>query len=148
MFACSNVLLNRLGPLPATPKILAMFSGCMLLGGLLAVSMWQAGVGGVPGLPQAGGWMAIVALVSLQLMICNIFLQYGAPRMSANTLALLMSLEVLFAAVSAAALGAGSLGGRVLAGGALVVGAALLEAHDHLGRLRRRNHPAAQTSLP
>ena len=59
-----------------------------------------------------------------------------------------MSLEVLFAAVSAAALGAGSLGGRVLAGGALVVGAALLEAHDHLGRLRRRNHPAAQTSLP
>ena len=148
VFACSNVLLNRLGPLPATPKILAMFSGCMLLGGLLAVSMWQAGVGGVPGLPQAGGWMAIVALVSLQLMICNIFLQYGAPRMTANTLALLMSLEVLFAAVSAAALGAGSLGGRVLAGGALVGGAALLEAHDHLGRLRRRNHPAAQTSLP
>ena len=147
-FACSNVLLNRLGKITAPPKILAMFSGCMLLGGLLAVSMWQAGVGGVPGLPHAGGWMAIVALVSLQLMICNIFLQYGAPRMSANTLALLMSLEVLFAAVSAAALGAGSLGGRVLAGGALVVGAALLEAHDHLGRLRRRNHPAAQTSLP
>jgi drug/metabolite transporter (DMT)-like permease len=138
VFACSNVLLNRLGPLPATSKILAMFSGCMLLSGLLAVSMWQTGVGGVSALPPMGGWVMIVALVSLQLMLCNIFLQYGAPRMSANTLALLMSLEVLFATVSAAALSAGSLGGRVLVGGMLVVGAALLEAHHHLGRLRAR----------
>lgn len=29
------------------------------------------------GLPQAGGWMAIVLLVSLQLMICNIFCSTG-----------------------------------------------------------------------
>ncbi|MFV0600675.1 MAG: DMT family transporter [Brachymonas sp.] len=147
VFACSNVLLNRLGPLPATPKILAMFSGCMLLSGVLAVSMWLAGVGGVSALPPIGGWVAIVALVSLQLMVCNIFLQYGAPRMSANTLALLMSLEVLFATVSAAALGAGSLGSRVLVGGVLVVGAALLEAHHHLGR-RRACRPTTQTGLP
>ena len=124
-FACSNVLLNRLGKIAAPPKILAMFSGCMLLSGVMAVTM-----------SHLGSWYGFVVLAALQLMICNICLQYGAPRMSANTLALLMSLEVLFAAVSSAMLGVGTLDARVLFGGILVVGAALLEAYDHLNSAR------------
>lgn len=144
VFACANVLLNRLGAVPTSQKILAMFSGCMLLSGLLAVTMWSLGLAQVQGLPPPGSWLALVALVSAQLMICNICLQYGAPRMSTNTLALLMSLEVLFAAVSSATLGAGTLDTRVLLGGLLVVGAALLETLDHLGR--KCHDPAPDTS--
>ena len=135
-FACSNVLLNRLGKITAPPKILAMFSGCMLLSGVLAVTMWQLGIGQVQLPPALGSWYGFVAIAALQLVICNLCLQYGAPRMSANTLALLMSLEVLFAAVSSAMLGVGTLDARVLFGGVLVVGAALLEAYDHLNSAR------------
>ena len=142
VFACANILLNRLGTVATAPKILAMFCGCMLLSGALALTMWTLGLAGVQGLPPAGGWLAFVALAGLQLILCNICLQYGAPRMSTNTLALLMSLEVLFAAASSAALGAGTINTRVLLGGMLVVGAALLEAHDHLGR--KRKDPALQ----
>ena len=66
--------------------------------------------------------------------------------MSANTLALLMSLEVLFAAVSSAMLGAGTLDARVLLGGTLVIGAALLEARDHLSSSRLQR-PASHDGL-
>ena len=102
-----------------------MFSGCMLLSGVLAVTMWQLGIGQVQLPPALGSWYGFVAIAALQLVICNLCLQYGAPRMSANTLALLMSLEVLFAAVSSAMLGAGTLDARVLLGGTLVIGALL-----------------------
>lgn len=145
-FACANVLLNRLGKIATPPKILAMFSGCMLLSGVLAVTMWQLGIGQVQLPPAMGSWYGFVAIAALQLVICNLCLQYGAPRMSANTLALLMSLEVLFAAVSSAMLGAGTLDARVLLGGTLVIGAALLEARDHLSSSRIQR-PASHSEL-
>lgn len=106
-FAASNVLLNRLGKISAPPKILAMFIGNMLLSGTIAVVMWQLGLGGVQFPQPVGHWQVFVVLTALQLLICNLCLQYGAVRMSANTLALLMSLEVLFAAGSATMLGGG-----------------------------------------
>ncbi len=145
-FACANVLLNRLGKIATPPKILAMFSGCMLLSGVLAVTMWQLGIGQVQLPPAMGSWYGFVAIAALQLVICNLCLQYGAPRMSANTLALLMSLEVLFAAVSSAMLGVGTLDARVLLGGTLVIGAALLEARDHLSSSRIQR-PASHSEL-
>lgn len=142
VFACSSVLLNRLGQLPTIPKVLSMFSGCMLLSGLLALGLWLTDVGGVTPLPPLHmGQMGLVLLVSLQLIACNICLQYGAACMQTHTLTLLMSLEVLFAAVSSAWLGTGVLGNRVLVGGILVVGAALLEVFDHIGGLQRRRQP-------
>lgn len=135
-FAGSNVLLNRLGKVSTPPKILAMFVGNMVLSGSIAVVMWQLGVGGVHFPSPVGHWQVFVVLAALQLVICNICLQYGAARMSATTLALLMSLEVLFAAVSAALLGAGTIDARVLLGGVLVIGAALLEVRDHVSSSR------------
>ena len=145
-FACSNVLLNRLGKVATPPKILGMFAGNLVVSGTIACVLWQLGLGGVS-LPQpVGYWPVFVAMVTLQLVICSICLQYGAARMSANTLALLMTLEVLFAAVSAAWLGAGKIDARVLLGGVLVVGAALLEAYDHLNsaRMQRPASPSSQ----
>lgn len=148
-FAGSNILLNRLGKVSTPPKILAMFFGNMVLSGSIAFVLWQLGLGGVYWPQPMGHWPVFVGLVALQLVICNICLQYGVARMSANTLALLMSLEVLFAAISAAMLGAGTLDARVLLGGALVIGAALLEARDHLSssRIQRPLPPDAPGGL-
>jgi drug/metabolite transporter (DMT)-like permease len=56
----------------------------------------------------------------------NLALQYGAARLSANTTAVVMVSEVLFASVSAVLLGAGALSVPLVAGGVLIVGAALL----------------------
>lgn len=59
-------------------------------------------------------------------LLSNLALQYGAARLSANTTAVVMVSEVLFASASAVALGAGSLSLPLVAGGALIVAAALL----------------------
>ncbi|MDO5653363.1 MAG: DMT family transporter [Brachymonas sp.] len=148
VFAGSNVLLNRLGSRPAAAKVLAMFSGCALLSGVLAVSMMALGLAGVVAPPPLqASWLVFIALVIVQLLVCNFCLQYGAPHMSAHMLALLMSLEVLVAAASSSLLGAGALSGSAIVGGVLVVGAALLEAFDHLGKSRHAV-TASESALP
>jgi drug/metabolite transporter (DMT)-like permease len=71
-----------------------------------------------------GGALALALL----FLVSNLALQYGAARLPANTTAVLMISEVLFAAVSSVLLGAGSVTLQLLLGGALIVGAALPSA--------------------
>ena len=57
-------------------------------------------------------------------------MQYGATRLPANTTAVIMLCEVVFASGSALALGAGTLDMRLALGGAAIVAAALLAARQ------------------
>jgi drug/metabolite transporter (DMT)-like permease len=126
-FAFTNVLLRRLGDEPAGSRLLAMFGGGTLLaGGVAAVGMLQGAVPAVP-LPSAS-WVLVAAVLAFGFLGGNLALQYGAARLPAQTTALVMLSEVLFASLSSVALGAAQLAPRTLAGGLLIVLAAAWSA--------------------
>jgi drug/metabolite transporter (DMT)-like permease len=126
-FALNNVMLRREAHQPEEARALAMFGGGALVAGVLA---WQLGLHGHvpwPPAPQPA-WVAGVAAMALAFLAGNLALQYGAARLPANTTAVVMLTEVLFAAASALALGGGTLSWALACGGALIVGATLLAA--------------------
>jgi glutathione peroxidase-family protein/drug/metabolite transporter (DMT)-like permease len=104
-FALNNVLLRREAAAPEAARALAMFGG----GALVAGPAGHAAAGGRPGAGAAGarpglgaarrGWRWRVAFLA-----GNLALQYGAARLPANTTAVVMITEVLFAS----GLGAGA----------------------------------------
>jgi drug/metabolite transporter (DMT)-like permease len=126
-FALNNVLLRRESGHSGAARALAMFLGGAGLSLLLALALQTAGV--VPALPAAApGWLAGAALLAAWFLASNLALQYGAARLPANTLSVVMVSEVAFASASAVALGAGTLSTRTVLGGALILSAALLAA--------------------
>ena len=128
-FAATNVLLNRTADTPPESRVYAMFIGGVVLGTATAAGALSAGLLGVTPIPPlAFGWAALVVVFSLGFIVSNVALQYGSARLSAHTMSLIMLLEVLFAAVSAAALGTAQLNMQVLVGGTLVMSAALMAA--------------------
>jgi drug/metabolite transporter (DMT)-like permease len=74
---------------------------------------------------QSHVWL-MLALFALSVLAANLALQYGATRLPANTLSVIMISEVLFAAVSTILAGESSLTRWTLLGGALIVSASLL----------------------
>ena len=66
-------------------------------------------------------------------MASNLCLQYGAARLSAAATAIVMSTEVLFAALTAVWWGGATLHASVLAGGALILVAALMSVRSGAG---------------
>ncbi|MEZ7828950.1 MAG: DMT family transporter [Brachymonas denitrificans] len=128
-FAATNVLLNRTADTPPESRVYAMFIGGIVLGTATAATALATGQLGVTLLPPlAFGWIALVVVFSMGFVISNTALQYGSARLSAHTMSLIMLLEVLFAAVSAAAMGTAQLTMQVFVGGALVMSAALMAA--------------------
>jgi drug/metabolite transporter (DMT)-like permease len=126
-FALNNVMLRREAARDGAARALAMFAGGVLVAGAVSAVLMARGT--VPGLPApAPGWVLGAALLAAVFLASNLALQYGAARLPANTTAVIMITEVLFAAGSALALGGGSLEPRVAAGGALIMAAALLAA--------------------
>ena len=124
-FALTNILLRKLNTTPPDARILAMFGGGALMAALAAViGMTQGMVTAPPAPSMAWAWLA--AMLSVGFLAGNVALQYGAARLSAQTTALVMLSEVVFASVSAVLLGGAELSVRTLAGGALIVLAALL----------------------
>jgi drug/metabolite transporter (DMT)-like permease len=125
-FALNNVMLRREAARSESARALAMFVG----GALIAVLLWSAlrSQGAVADLPLAGGWIAGALVLGALFLASNLALQYGAARLPANTTAVIMLSEVLFASVSAVRLGAGSIDGLVVAGGAAIIVAALSAA--------------------
>jgi drug/metabolite transporter (DMT)-like permease len=124
-FALTNILLRKLNTTPPDARILAMFGGGALMAALAAViGMTQGMVTAPPAPSMAWAWLA--AMLSVGFLAGNVALQYGAARLSAQTTALVMLSEVVFASVSAVLLGGAELSMRTLAGGALIVLAALL----------------------
>lgn len=126
-FALNNVMLRREAARSEGARALAMFFGGALVSLLLVLALSGRGV--VPGLPApAWGWMLGALALGAMFLAGNLALQYGATRLPANTTAVIMLSEVLFASVSALLLGAGALDAWVLLGGAAIVAAALSAA--------------------
>jgi drug/metabolite transporter (DMT)-like permease len=126
-FALNNVMLRREAARSEGARALAMFFGGALVSLLLALALSGAGV--VPGLPAPSvGWVVGALALGGVFLASNLALQYGAARLPANTTAVIMLSEVLFASVSALLLGAGTADARVLLGGAAIVAAALSAA--------------------
>ena len=124
-FALTNALLRKLHDSPEPARMLAMFGGGTLMASLTAV----VGVswGQVAPLPELSAtWAPQVLLLSLAFLLGNLALQYGAARLSAQTTALVMLSEIVFASLSAVWLGSAQLSANILWGGGLIVCAALL----------------------
>jgi drug/metabolite transporter (DMT)-like permease len=126
-FALNNVMLRREAARSEAARALAMFAGGALVSLLLMLALSGRGV--VPGLPEPSwGWLAGVLALGAVFLASNLALQYGAARLAANTTAVIMLVEVLFASVSAVLLGAGTVDPRVLIGGAAIIAAAVSAA--------------------
>ena len=124
-FACTNVILRRSFHTPSMARVLAMFVGCMVVGGLTASTGYSLGY--FPSIPTPNGvWVACVLGMAVLVAIGSWALQYGAARVPTSTTSLIMLSEVLFASVSACLLGATTLTPRMLLGGVLIIGGALL----------------------
>jgi drug/metabolite transporter (DMT)-like permease len=95
-------------------------AGAATAGGLLGLVSGPVGVG--------GSGLAVGMVLALGFLIGNAALQYGASRLPAQTTALVMLSELLFASLSSVAAGAGELTLRTLAGGALILAAAVWSA--------------------
>lgn len=122
-FALNNVMLRREAAQPELARALAMFVGGALVAGALAIGLAPA----VPA-PAGAAWLPGALLLAALFLVSNLALQYGAARLKAQTTAVIMLTEVVFASASALALGAGTLDARLVLGGAAIVGAALLAA--------------------
>ncbi len=136
-FALTNLLLRRLRAVPPVLRLGSMFVG----GTLAAVAAAAVGMQqGIVGAPVAVPWAGLVfgLLLVLGFLGGNAALQYGAARLPAQTTALVMLSEVLFASVSSVAAGAASLGPRTWAGGALILAAAAWSAWTEPGSKRGR----------
>jgi drug/metabolite transporter (DMT)-like permease len=125
-FALNNVMLRREAARSESARALAMFVG----GALISLLLWSVlrSQGTVAGLPPAGGWIMGALVLGALFLASNLALQYGAARLPANTTAVIMLSEVLFASVSAVLLGAGAIDSYVVAGGAAIIVAALSAA--------------------
>jgi drug/metabolite transporter (DMT)-like permease len=128
-FALNNVMLRREADQPESARALAMFSGGAAVS--LALALWLTAGGAVPAPPSLAWAWALPALgLTVWFLVSNLALQYGAARLPANTTAVVMLSEVVFASVSSVLLGAGSLGVREAFGAAMILGAALLATLD------------------
>jgi drug/metabolite transporter (DMT)-like permease len=129
-FALTNVLLRKLHNAPEPARMLAMFGG----GAVMATSTGLAGLalGTIAPLPEVSlAWAPQLLALSLAFLIGNLALQYGAARLSAQTTALVMLSEILFASVSSVGLGSNQLSAQTLWGGSLIVCAAILSIWPH-----------------
>lgn len=126
-FALTNILLRRLRETPAETRVAAMFTGgAIAAAGAGCIGMAQ-GLATAPTWP-AGMGVALALALSLAFLLGNAALQYGASRLAAQTTALVMLSEVLFATATSVMAGASELTSRTWLGGALVVAAAAWSA--------------------
>jgi drug/metabolite transporter (DMT)-like permease len=129
-FALTNALLRKLHDSPEPARMLAMFGG----GALLATCTGLAGMGlgTIAPLPEVSlAWAPHLLALSLAFLMGNLALQYGAAKLSAQTTALVMLSEILFASLSSVWLGNAQLSAQTLWGGSLIVCAAILSIWPH-----------------
>lgn len=126
-FAAVNVLLRRYADTPDEVRALAMFGGACIVATALALILGPGGRIPYPPLPEAG-WVLGLAVFASCLLVGNLGLQYGASRLPAQTTALVMLSEIIFATGSAVLIGGEKLSPYSLLGGALILASALLSA--------------------
>jgi drug/metabolite transporter (DMT)-like permease len=125
-FALNNVMIRRQAARPQEGRALAMFIGGAVVAGATAAALSAGGAAGVAWPVAGAAWLLPAAGLALAFMASNLCLQYGAARLKAATTAIVMSSEVLFAALTAVWWGGATLHASVLAGGALILAAALM----------------------
>lgn len=135
-FALTNILLRRLHAAPAETRIGAMFTGGTLAASGAALLGMGQGLVTAP-VALAGPTLLLALALSLGFLFGNVALQYGASRLPAQTTALVMLSEVLFASVSSVLAGAAELSSRTWTGGALVLAAAAWSAWSAPGEPAR-----------
>ena len=124
-FALTNALLRKLHDSPEPARMLAMFGGGTLMATLTALAGVAWGFM-APFPPLSSAWAPQVLLLSLAFLLGNLALQYGAARLSAQTTALVMLSEIVFASVSSIWWGSAQWNNQTLWGGSLIVCAAIL----------------------
>ena len=122
-FALNNAMLRKLAFLPESDRMGAMFGGGMCITALAAAALLPSGL---VSLPVDASWWPFALGLALCLLFSNLSLQYGAARLPANTTALVMLSEILFATASSVFMGVSELTLRKLTGGLLIVFAAIL----------------------
>ena len=126
-FAAVNVLLRRDADTPSEARSLAMFGGACTVAVIAGLAMSQ--VGRVPYPPAFDStWVIGLGIFATCLLLGNFGLQYGASRLPAQTTAVVMLSEVLFATASAVWFGSETLSAYAVLGGVLIIGSALLSA--------------------
>jgi len=126
-FALNNVMLRREAQRSGEGRALAMFTGGVLVSGVVAALLATQGAVPWPQLPSVWWGLPLLGMAVL-FFLSNLSLQYGATRLPANVTAVVMLCEVPFAAVSAVLWGGGQLDLKTGLGGLCIVGAALLAA--------------------
>lgn len=124
-FGLNNVLLRRFAAVPDDVRALAMFSGAVVCAPIGIVFFMLLGQG-APALQLQGMTWLVLLLFAAAVLVGNLALQYGATRLRANVLSVLMLAEILVASVSSWWAGSAQLTMTTLIGGLLIVSASLL----------------------
>ena len=122
-FALNNAMLRKLAGLPESDRMGAMFGGGMCITAAAATALVPFGL---VNLPSDISWWPYALGLSFCLLFSNLSLQYGAARLPANTTALVMLSEIVFAAASSVFMGVSELTWRKLFGGLTIVFVAIL----------------------
>ena len=123
-FGLNNVLLRRYAHLGDDVRSLAMFSGAVFCAPVAMLIL--ALIGHTTPLALQGSAWLVLLLFALAVLFGNLALQYGATRLRANVLSVLMLAEILVASVSAWWAGSAQLSAATLTGGLLIVSANVL----------------------
>ena len=123
-FGVNNVVLRKYAASPEPARAFAMFIGAVIIAPIVITGL---AVVGNPLLlaPQAIAWVGIAVFAAF-VLVGNLALQYGASRLPANVLSVLMLAEILVATLSSWLAGAANITQSTLIGGALIVSASLL----------------------
>ena len=123
-FGLNNVILRKYAAAPQEARALGMFVGAVIIAPLVIASLALLGKPMVLA-PQPIAW-AGVAIFTVLVLVGNLALQYGASRLPANVLSVLMLAEILVATLSSWLAGAATITQSTLLGGALIVSASLM----------------------
>lgn len=123
-FALNNVILRKYNHTPDDARALGMFLGAVVIAPL---TIFALSFTAHPMTLNATSisWLIIVVF-AVFVLVGNLALQYGAGRLPANVLSVLMLSEILVATVSSWLGGAATITAATLIGGALIVSASLL----------------------
>jgi drug/metabolite transporter (DMT)-like permease len=126
-FALNNVMIRREAHRPRDGRAMAMFVGGLLIPAFVAAGLSFAAVIRLPS-SFDGYVLFLVAALGFAVLIANLALQYGASKLPANITAVVMLIEVVFAALSAFIINGTVVTGPMIAGGALILTASGLAA--------------------
>jgi len=123
-FGLNNVVLRKHSDTPEEARALGMFIGAVIIAPVVLVALALTGKA-VALHAEPVAWLGIAGF-TLAVLIGNLALQYGAARLPANVLSVLMLAEILVATLSSWLGGAATITQSTLIGGALIVSASLL----------------------